>query len=247
MSHHDALMYIAQAAMGVVYVDRYNTLRIRQTVSEQALNTMPYTEELTLNMQETYPKIAIQDPYNYFTIKIYSKVVAGSSSTIYSGAVTITAQTSLWVTYTTPASASTCLASVVGGSLVSALYYTNAAYLTIGGSGAVAIAITGNAITSTAVQSILNSSGTQPVNEVDLDNPLVINATMATNILNWYAAECLNTFLYEVESWGDPSLENGDILAWDSQYFTNSRYAKLIRQNFRFSGTLSCTMNGKGW
>lgn len=247
MTHHDALMSIAQAGMGVVYVDRTNTLHIRQTVSMQPLNPMPYTEQLTLSMQETYPKIASQDPYNYFTIKIYSNSIAGSSSTIYSGAVTLTAQTSLWVTYTTPASASTCVASVSGGSLVSALYYTNAAYLTISGSGAVMITITGNAMTSSAVQSVLNNSGTQPVNEVDLDNPLVINATMATNILNWYAAECLNTFLYEVESWGDPSLENGDILAWDSQYFTNSRYAKLIRQNFRFSGTLSCTMNGKGW
>lgn len=248
MTHHDALMYIAQAAMGVVYMDRYNVLHIRQTVSQQALNPTPYTEQLTLAMQETYPKIAIQDPYNYFTIKVYSKVVAGSSSTVYSGAVAITTSTSMWVTYTTPASAATCVAVVGGaGTFVSALYYTNAAYLTISGSGSATITITGNAITSTSVQAVLNNSGTQPVNEVDLDNPLVVNATMATNILNWYAGECLNTFLYEVESWGDPSLENGDVMAWDSQYFTNSRYAKLIRQNFRFSGTLSCTMNGKGW
>ncbi len=247
MTHHDALMYIAQAAMGVVYMDRYNTLHLRQTVSQQPLNPMPFTEELTLEMQETYPKIAIQDPYNYFTINLYTSSVAGSSSTIYSGVVTITTQTSLWVTYTTPASASTCMASLSGGTLVSAQYYTNAAYLTMSGSSNVTITITGQAITSTAVQSILNNSGTQPVNEVDLDNPLITDATMATNILNWYSAECSNTYLYEVESWGDPSLENGDILAWDSQYFRNSRYAKLIRQEFRFSGTLSCTMNGKGY
>ncbi len=247
MTHHDALMYIAQAAMGVVYMDRYNTLHLRQTVSQQPLNPMPFTEELTLEMQETYPKIAIQDPYNYFTINLYTSSVAGSSSTIYSGVVTITTQTSLWVTYTTPASASTCMASLSGGTLVSAQYYTNAAYLTMSGSSNVTITITGQAITSTAVQSILNNSGTQPVNEVDLDNPLITDATMATNILNWYSAECSNTYLYEVESWGDPSLENGDSLAWDSQYFRNSRYAKLIRQEFRFSGTLSCTMNGKGY
>ena len=246
MTHHDALMYIAQAAMGVVYMDRYNTLHIRQTVSGQPLNPMPYTEELTLNMQETYPKIAVQDPYNYFTINIYTSRVATSSSTIYSGSVTVNGQTSLWVTYTTPASASTCSASITGGTLVSATYYTNAAYLTVSGSGSVAITLTGEVITSTSVQTVLNNAGTQPVNRVDLDNPLVTDGAMASNILNWYAAECGNTYLYEVESWMDPSLEPNDVILWDSQYYTAQKQAKIIRQEFRFSGTLSGTLNGKG-
>ena len=246
MTHHDALMYIAQAAMGVVYMDRYNTLHIRQTVSGQPLNPMPYTEELTLNMQETYPKIAVQDPYNYFTINIYTSRVATSSSTIYSGSVTVNGQTSLWVTYTTPASASTCSASLTGGTLVSATYYTNAAYLTVNGSGSVAITLTGEVITSTSVQTVLNNAGTQPVNRVDLDNPLVTDGAMASNILNWYAAECGNTYLYEVESWMDPSLEPNDVILWDSQYYTAQKQAKIIRQEFRFSGTLSGTLNGKG-
>ena len=247
MTHHDALMYVAQAGMGVLYVDRYNTLHIRQTVSQQPLNPMPYTEELTLSMQETYPTVAIQDAYNYFTLNIYTSTIAGSSSTIYSGTVPIVSQISLWVAYTISASASTCAATVTGGTLVSAIYYTDAAYLTISGSGNATITITGEAIESTTVQAVLNKAGNQPNNEVDLDNPLITTAAMATNVLNWYAAECSNLYLYEVESWGDPSLENGDILAWDSQYYTNSKYAKLIRQEFRFSGTLSCTLNGKGW
>ncbi len=246
MTHHDALMYIAQAGMAVVYVDRYNTTHIRQTFSMQPLNPMPYSAELTLNMQETYPKIAVQDVYNYFTVNIYTSSLSGSNSTIYSGAVPVSGQISLWVTYTSPASASTCSANLSGGTLVSSSYYTNAAYLTISGTGSVTITITGEAITSTSVQSVLNNAGTQPVNEVDLDNPLVTDATMAANILNWYAAECQNTYLYEVESWGDPSMECGDCLAWDSQYYTNSKYAKLIRLEHRFSGVLSATINGKG-
>jgi len=247
MSHHDVLMYVAQAGMGAVYVDRYNVLHIRQTVSQQPLNPMPYTEELTLSMQETYPKIAIQDPYNYFTLNIYTSTIASSTSTIYSGTVPITGQISLWVNYTTPASASTCVAVVTVGTLVSATYYTDAAYFTISGSGNAVITITGKAITSTSVQAILNNAGTQPTNEVDLDNPLVTTAAMATSILSWYAAECGNMYLYEVESWGDPSLECGDVIFWDSQYSTNTKQAKIIRQEFRFGGTLSGTINGKGW
>ncbi|MHB1654123.1 MAG: hypothetical protein ACYCVD_16855 [Desulfitobacteriaceae bacterium] len=246
MTHHDALMDIAQAGMAVVYVDRTNTLHIRQTVSGQPLNLMPYTEELTLNMQETYPKIAVQDPYNYFTINIYSNSIAGSLSTIYSGSVLISGQTSLWVTYTTPASASTCLASVSGGTLVSATYYTNAAYLTLSSSGNATITITGKAITSTSVQTVLNNAGTQPTNEVNLNNPLVTTVAMATTILNWYATECGNTYLYEVESWMDPSLEPGDVILWDSQYYAGTKQAKIIRQEFRFGGTLSGSLNGKG-
>lgn len=245
-SHHDALMFVAQAGMAVIYVDRYNTLHITQSKSQQALNPMPYTEELTLAMQETYPKISIQDPYNYFTANVNNNVISGTSSTIYSGTVSVNGTTSLWVPYNTPASASTCSASVSGGTLVSATYYTNAAYLTISGSGSVTITITGNSITSNSSQIAIDNSGSQPKNSVNLSNPLITDPTMATNLLNWYAAECQNRYLYEVESWLDPSLECGDVIYWDSQYYTAQKQAKIIRQEFRFAGTLSGTLNGKG-
>jgi hypothetical protein len=247
MSHHNALMYVAQAGMGVLYVDRYNTLHIRQSQSQQPLNTMPFTEELTMSMQETYPRVAIQDAYNYFTLNIYTSTVSGSSGTIYSGVVPIVTTTELWVKYTSSASASTCSASVTGGTLVSALYYTDAAFLVISGYGNAVIMITGNPIQSTSVQSVLNIAGTQPTNEVDIDNPLITTAAMAANVLNWYATECGNVYLYEVESWLDPSLECGDVIYWDSQYATDTKQAKIIRQEFRFGGTLSGTLNGKGW
>jgi hypothetical protein len=247
MTHHDALMYVAQAGLSVLYVDRYNTLRMSQSKSQQPLSSMPYTEELTLGMQETYPKVAIQDPYNYFTINIYQNTVAASSSTIYAGTVAINGELSLWVKYTTPASASSCSATVTGATLVSASYYTDSAYLTIYGSGNADITVTGNAITNTSVQSVLNIAGTQPTNEVDLDNPLITTPAMAASVLNWYATECNNVYLYEVESWLDPSLECGDIIYWDSQYSTDTKQSKVIRQEFRFNGTLFGTINGKGW
>jgi hypothetical protein len=208
---------------------------------------MPYTEELTMSMQETYPKVAIQDPYNYFTMNVYTSTVAGSSGTIYAGTVPIVTTTSLWVKYTSSASASTCSAVVTGGTLVSASYYTDAAFLVISGSGNALITITGNPIQCTSVQSVLNIAGSQPTNEVDLDNPLITTAAMAANVLNWYATECASVYLYEVESWLDPSLECGDVIYWDSQYATDSKQAKIIRQEFRFGGTLSGTLNGKGW
>jgi hypothetical protein len=246
MTHHDCLMYIAQAGMGVLYVDRYNTLHLKQSVSMQPLNSMPFSAGLTLAMQETYPKIAVQDPYNYFTINIYSTSIGSSSSAIYSGAVPVSGQTSLWITYSTPASASSCSATVSGGTLVSASYYTNAAYLTVNGSGNVTINITGDAISSNSVQSVLNKAGSQPVNEVDLDNPLVTTASMASNILNWYAAECQNIYLYETNSWMDFSLECGDLIDCDSQYYTGEKQAKIIRQEYTFAAGLFGSINGKG-
>jgi len=88
------------------------------------------------------------------------------------------------------------------------------------GSGNATITITGEAIESTTVQAVLNKAGNQPNNEVDLDNPLITTAAMATNVLNWYAAECSNLYLYEVESWMDFSLECGDVIYWDSQFCT---------------------------
>jgi hypothetical protein len=248
MTHHDALMYVAQAGMAVLYVDRYNVLRITQSQSQKPLYPMPYSDELTLAMQETYPKVAIQDLYNYFTVNIYTNDISDSPGTVYSGTVQLNGdEVSLWVKYTSPASASSCLASVSGATLVSAEYYTDSAYLTLNGSGNAAITITGNSVESNSVQSVLNVAGSQPVNEVDLDNPLITTAAMAANVLSWYATECANGYLYQVESWMNPSLEVGDVIYWDTQYATEIKQAKIIRQEFRFGGTLSGTINGKGW
>ncbi|WP_152671391.1 hypothetical protein [Desulfosporosinus acididurans] len=247
LNHHDALMYVAQAGLAVLYVDRYNVMRITQSKSQAPLTPMPYTGELALDMQETYPKVAIQDPYNYFTINVYSNSLSTNTDTLYTGAVAVDGDLSIWVKYANPASSSSCSCSVEGATLLSVDYYTDSAYVTINGSENATITITGNSVSSSVLQSVLNISGSQPLNEVDLDNPLITSPAMAAAVLNWYASECGNVYLYEVESWMDPSMECGDVIFWDSQYATETKQAKIIRQEFRFDGTLSGTINGKGW
>lgn len=69
---------------------------------------MPFTEELPLSMQETYPQVAIQDAYNYFTLNIYATSISGSPGPIHTGSVSLNGMTELWVKYSTSASASTC-------------------------------------------------------------------------------------------------------------------------------------------
>jgi len=246
LSHHDALMLVAQAGMATMYVNRFNVFYIKQSISMVPINTMLYPYELTLNMQETYPKISTQDAFNYFTINVFNNIIADSPTTIYSNDLTINGTIAIWINYNNSASADTCLAVVTGGNLIAAQYYTNAAYLTINGSGIATIIITGNILTNTSVSKTVNNAGAQPINQINLNNPLVTDDAIATNILNWFVAECLNIYLYEVETWTDPSLEVGDLVTWDSQYYTGTKLAKIIRQEFRFSGTLAGSVNGKG-
>jgi len=140
------------------------------------------------------------------------------------------------------------VATVTGGTWVGGAYYSDAARVSVsGGAGSVGITLVGNTITTTTSQSVVNNStATQPVNAVSIDNPLLTTSPMVSNVLGWVAAECQGVYLYEVDSWMDPSLECGDVVFWDSQYATNTKQAKIIRQEFRFDGTLSGTINGKG-
>jgi len=247
MSHHDALMYVAQAGTAIMWMDRNNVLQIKQSVATQALNTMPFTEELTLAMQETYPKIATQNPYNYFTANLSSYGESSTVSLIFSGIFPITGSATVWCAYNASANGSSVVSTITGGTFVSGVFYADGATITVsGGTGSVKITLNGNTITSTTSQSIVNNSSGQPVNEVDLNNPLLTTDSMVTNVLNWVSAECQGIYLYESECWMDPSLECGDVIYWDSQYSTNTEQAKIIRQEFRFNGTLSGTLNGKG-
>jgi hypothetical protein len=248
MSHHDALMYVAQAGTAIMWMDRNNVLNIKPSVANQPLNTMPYTEELTLAMQETYPKIATQNQYNYFTANLSSYGESSSASLIFSGTFSITGTATVWCAYNTSANGSSIVPTVTGGTFVSGAFYPDGANITVsGGTGSVLITLMGNTITNMTSQSVINNASSQPINRVDLSgNPLLTTTPMVTNVLNWVAAECQGIYLYESESWMDPSLECGDVIYWDSQYATASQKAKIIRQEFRFNGTLSGTINRKG-
>ena len=247
MSHHDALMYVAQAGTAIIWMDRNNILNIKQSTATASLNTMPFSEELTLAMQESYPKIATQNPYNYFTANLSSYGESSSTSSVFNGTFPITGAATVWCAYDSPTNGSSVVATITGGTFVSGVFYSNGATIAVsGGTGSVSIALTGFTISSTSSQSVIDNHGTQPVNSVDINNPLLTTASMVTNVLNWVAAECQGIYLYETESWMDPSLECGDVIYWDSQYATNTKQAKIIRQEFRFNGTLSGTINGKG-
>ena len=247
MSHHDALMYVAQAGTAIMWMDRNNVLNIKQSVATQSLKTMPYTEELTLAMQETYPKIATQNPYNYFTASLSSYGESSTVSLIFSGTFPITGSATVWCAYSASANGSSVVQTITGGTFVSGVFYADGANISVsGGTGSVTITLNGQTITSTTSQSVVNVASTMPVNSVDITNPLLTTASMVTNVLNWVSAECQGIYLYESESWMDPSLECGDVIYWDSQYATNTKQAKIIRQEFRFNGALSGTINGKG-
>lgn len=249
MSHHDALMYIAQAGTAVIWMDRNNTLQIKQTIGNHPLNTMPYTGELPLTMQESYPKIAIQNVFNYFTANLSSYGESQSTSQVFSGTFPITGTATVWCEYQSPTNGSSVTATITGGTFVSGVFYSNGANITVSeGNGSVSIVLNGKEITSTMSQSAINNSTkTQPPNKVDLTgNPLLTTSPMVTNVLNWAAAECQGIYLYESESWMDPSLECGDVIYWDSQYSMAQEQAKIVRQEFRWNGALSGTINGKG-
>ena len=147
MSHHDALMYVAQAGTAIMWMDRNNVLNIKQSVATQSLKTMPYTEELTLAMQETYPKIATQNPYNYFTASLSSYGESSTVSLIFSGTFPITGSATVWCAYSSSANGSSVVQTITGGTFVSGIFYADGANISVsGGTGGDAGGLPGSGV-----------------------------------------------------------------------------------------------------
>ena len=142
-------------------------------------------------MQETYPKIATQNPYNYFTASLSSYGESSSSSLIFSGTFPVTGSATIWCAYSSSVNGSSVVPTVTGGTFVSVVFYADGATIGVsGGTGSVTIVLNGNTITSTTSQSVVKTATILPVNSVDISNPLLTTAPMVSNLLNWVAAEC---------------------------------------------------------
>lgn len=241
ISHRDALQQIAIAGKCVVYADRDGKVIIKP------LGSTPISGEI-IDFDNVYssPQIKLDKLINTIDVLINNFVAKGSSENVYSGSAVINGTVNVWIEYKTkPCQSVTALVS--GGTLNNATYYANAALLNITAAGTATITATGTVLEKSAsLYELVSGSklADEPNLAVKVDNNLITTTTIASNVATWLLTEYEKRYLYDVNFRGDPSYEQGDIIEVEND-FGVSRNMMITKQDFQYTGYLSCKVGGK--
>jgi hypothetical protein len=139
------------------------------------------------------------------------------------------------VTYSNPATNVT--ASISGGTLGSASYYSNACVLNITATGYVDIVVTGNELSSsTATVTVTSSTKGETIS---IDNPLITNHDRAVAIGRWVESYMKNRMILSSNWRADPRLDALDIVDNENDYNTNKVLITTVKYSYKgaFKGT----------
>src|SRR5690606_3024207 len=195
--HSECLQMIANAAGCVMYVDREGFLRI-----EPAPTAMTDYRVDNFNSYKR-PEVVLTKPLKQVDVSYYSFVVDAEVKEIYKGQLSVNGTETIQITYSNPAVET--VATVEGGTLVNATYYTNACELEITASGIVEITIVGKELkTSEAVVTVL--AGEQWETQ-SVKNKLITSPSRAIIVGNWVKEYLTNRKLVSLDWRADPRLD----------------------------------------
>jgi hypothetical protein len=228
--HSECLQMIANAAGCVMYVDREGFLRI-----EPAPTSMTDYRVDNFNSYKR-PEVALTKPLKQVDVSYYSFVVDAEVKEIYKGELSVSGTETIQITYSNPAVEA--VATVEGGTLVSATYYTNACELEITANGVVEITIVGKELkTSEAVVTVL--AGEQGETQ-SVKNKLITSQSRATAVGNWVKEYLTNRRIVSLDWRADPRLD-----ALDKIMVQNKFGISLLRVT-EFTITYNGAFKGKG-
>ena len=195
--HSECLQMIANAAGCVMYVDREGFLRI-----EPAPTSMTDYRVDNFNSYKR-PEVALTKPLKQVDVSYYSFVVDAEVKEIYKGQLSVSGTETIQIAYSNPAVET--VATVGGGTLVSATYYTNACELEITASGVVEITIVGKELkTSEAIVTVLTG---EPGETQSVKNKLITSQSRAITVANWVKEYLTNRRIVSLEWRADPRLD----------------------------------------
>lgn len=240
-THREALRCVAQAACAVCYVDRDDVLRFTKLQEAAPVDT------LDLDNMETVPDIEVADRVNTVEVSAYALQDASDQpeqEKLYEGAVALDGgNTELWTVYSGPAR--NAVASVTGGTLVSAVYYLYAAKLVISGAGEAAVTINGIPLSrSESVYTLRERRPEETEQAVPLENPLITTTDQAKRLAAWRLSLEQRRLTYPIFERANPARGLGDTVKVFDAYGEN-RNAVVVRQEIMFDRTLGGTV--KAW
>ena len=232
-THANCLQLIANAGGCVIYQNRQGVLTIEQYV---------YTEtDYSIDYSNSYSKsnIALSKPIKDVSVGFYQYSVATESTELYKGTMNISGTKELIITYS--GSAANVSATVSGGTLQSATYYTNACKLTINASGAVTITVTGKTLESAKTEIVVNNA--ESGETISVDNMLITSLDRASVIGEWVRSYYNNRMTLSSSWRADPRLDVLDIVDNENDYGTSK--VLMTEVKYDYNGAFKGSGEGK--
>lgn len=232
-THANCLQMIANAGECVIYQDRNGLLHIE---------TMSYDEtDYSIDLFNSYSKsdISLSKPLKDVTVPCYSYSVETEPTELYKGNVNIGGTLEVLVTYS--GTATNVVATVTGGTLNSAKYYSNACVLNITATESVDILVTGNNLTSSSV-SVVVESGIKG-ETVSVDNPLITSNDRAISVGRWVENYMKNRMTLTSDWRADPRLDALDIVNNENNYNTNK--VLMTSVDYSYNGAFKGSGEGR--
>ena len=229
----NCLQLIANAGGCVFFQDRTGTLRI------QPLNTSLTDYAITMSNSYSKPSITLSKPLKQVNVSMYHYFEDDKTTELYKGALQIVGTKEIWITYSNMAK--TAVATVTGGSLDSAEYFTNACKLVITANGEVNIVISGTVLKNSKIDVVTMSGLAGEV--ISLDNPLITDQDRAAVIGAWME-NYLKNRLGLTTSWrADPRLDTLDIVKVQTEYDTHNTI--ITNVSYTYNGAFRGSSEGK--
>ena len=236
VSQAECLQYIAQAACCVLFCDRQGNLHI-EPINEQV------SEDYTISRfnSYSYPEIDLQKPLSYVEIKAYNYFISedDKGKEIFSGSVEINGERTVTLSYSSPAI--NAKATVVGGTLTSATYYTNACVLQITGDGSVDISVVGD-IVSESTSDYITQNADEGV-EQTVSNPLITSPLHALIVGAWVKDWLKNRKKVSGEWRADPRIDPTDKVFVENKFSTNT--VRISSVSLSYTGAFKGKFSGR--
>ena len=232
-THANCLQLIANAGGCVMYQDRSGILHLKPLESS--------VSDYSINYFNSYSKsnVELSKPLKDVAVGFYQYTIGTDSTELYNGVVSISSTQELIITYS--GSATNVSATVSGGTLNSATYYTNACKLTITASGNVTIVVTGKSLQSSKTElSIYNSDNGETVS---VDNVLITDIDRAKVIGEWVRSYHANRMTLSSSWRADPRLDALDIVTNENDYSTTN--VLMTEVKYDYNGAFKGSGEGK--
>ena len=237
-THANCLQMIANAGESVFYQDRDGVLRIeRRSVGSQTVSDYAITHFNSYSKSD----LSLSKPLKQVDVPCYNYSVATEKSELFNGVLNINGTTEVVITYS--GAATNVVASLTGGTLNSATYYTNACVLKITATGNVTIVVKGNSLESSSVQiSVMNDVSSETGESVSVDNPLITSQERAVAVGTWVKTYMSNRKLLSSDWRADPRLDALDVVNNENDYGVS----KVIMTNVKYTYNGAFRGSGEG-
>ena len=225
-THKACLQLIAAAGLCILY-----TNRLGQICIIQAPTTIEnYYLDLNMAIDEAPATTMIQKMKN---MKSYYHAFSIESSSSQIGAMdtNLKGTETLQIQYE---AATSVVATVTGGTLNSAVYYTKYCELSITATGPVSIKINGKKLvtTQTLVEQTFDVTG----KTAEIENPLICSYEHCIQYMEYVANAIENRHVYEGQFRGDPTLDVGDKVTAETK-FSSSVPSTLTKLTIDYKGS----------